>query len=64
MQQQGQVVVIAEGQKPKVRGRWQEVQKRLLVDTYNDLFMPYIDAKVIAVICKGIPRKYALKGGS
>ena len=35
-----------------------------MVDTYTDHFIPYTDAKVTADIFKGVPTKYAPKGGS
>ena len=43
--------------------RWIEGKKRLLVDTYSDIFMSYVEAKVVAAIFKGSPVKYVLKGG-
>ena len=45
-------------------GRYQEGQKRLLVDTYTNLFVPYSDAKVAAALCNYGPVNYALKGRS
>ena len=38
--------------------------KRLLVNSYTELFVPYSDEKVAAALCKGGNVKYALKGGS
>ena len=61
MQQQVQGVVIESGQKPTHRLDGNRVKNLLLVDTYTDIFMSYVDAKMAASLYKGVPMKYALK---
>jgi Pre-mRNA cleavage and polyadenylation specificity factor len=45
-----------------IRGRWKS--RRHVSDIYDDVELPFIDAKVAGMLCIGGPCKYAIKEGS
>jgi len=45
-----------------IRGRWKS--RRHVSDIYDDVELPYIDAKVGGILCIGGPCKYAIQQGS
>jgi hypothetical protein len=45
-----------------LRARWKSDKRQQ--DAYNSVTIPYIDAKVAAVLCKGGPCTYSIKRGS
>ena len=45
-----------------IRGRWKSTRR--VSDVYDDIELPYVDAKVAGCLCMGGPCKYVLKNNS